>query len=205
MENNLIDILDQLNEINKSFKLIDLLTNIKRGNKANDLAYNDYNSNSNISLKYISNGNINKGFLDDKNCIIYKVDKDDIDKNITVASKGDILLTKSLPYYAVIVDKNHNYLVSDNIYVLKVDKTKVDSYYVLAYLLAYSTKNKINTLSNSIIISMKTIKNIPISLYSEENSIEISRHMKDTINNLKDAYNKISQLNTQKEKIYKKL
>lgn len=205
MEDNLIDIFDQLNEINKSFKLIDLLTDIKRGNKANDLAYNDYNSSSHLSLKYISNGNINKGFLDDKNCIIYKVDKDDIEKSITIASKGDILLTKSLPYYAVIVDKNHDYLVSDNIYVLKVDKTKVDSYYVLAYLLACSTKNKINTLSNSSIISMKTIKNIPISIYSDDISMEISKHMKDTINNLKDAYNKIIQLNTQKEKIYKKL
>lgn len=205
MENNLIDIFDQLNEINKSFKLIDLLTDIKRGNKANDLAYNDYNSSSHLSLKYISNGNINKGFLDDENCIIYKVDKDDIEKPITIASKGDILLTKSLPYYAVIVDKNHDYLVSDNIYVLKVGTKKVDSYYILAYLLSNSTKNIINTISNSNIISMKTIKNIPISIYSDDNSIEISKHMKDTINNLKDAYNKISLLNTQKEKIYKKL
>lgn len=51
---------------------------------------------------------------------------------------------------------------------------------------------------------MKTIKNISISIYSDDNSIEISKHMKDTINNLKDAYNKISLLNTQKEKIYKK-
>lgn len=205
MEDNLIDIFDQLNEINKSFRLIDLLTDIKRGDKANDLAYNDYDSDSSLSLKYISNGNINKGFLDDKNCITYKVDKDSIDKNITIASKGDILLTKSLPYNAVIIDKNQDYLVSDNIYVLKIDKAKVDSYYVLAYLLAYSTKNKINTQSNSSIISMKTIKNIPINLYSEKNSSEISRNMKDIINHLKDAYNKINLLNTQKEKIYKEL
>lgn len=205
MEDNLLDIIDQLNEINKSFRLIDLLTDIKRGDKANDLAYNDYDSDSSLSLKYISNGNINKGFLEDKNCITYKVDKDSIDKNITIASKGDILLTKSLPYNAVIIDKNQDYLVSDNIYVLKVDKAKVDSYYVLAYLLSQSTKNTINTLSNSSIISMKTIKNIPISLYSEDNSIQISRNMKDIINHLKDAYNKINLLNTQKEKIYKKL
>lgn len=186
-------------KIKKSLKLSDFLLSIKRGYPTVEL--NDdwvNNSNSKKGVKYLSNSNINKGFVDHRNCLVYELIDEDKEKSYNYAEKGDIIITKNSPYSASIVDRDEKYLVNDNCFILKVDKNKIDPFYILAFL---SSKKLIRSI-NTNVLSIKKIKSLPINLHSSSDIEDISAKMKKIIIDLEVLYENFLKLDHNRKNVF---
>lgn len=186
-------------KIKKSLKLADFLLYIKRGYPTVELS-NDWvnNSNSKKGVKYLSNSNINKGFIDHRNCLVYELIDEDKEKFYNYAEKDDIIITKNSPYSASIVENDEKYLVNDNCFILTVDKNKIDSYYILAFL---SSKKLIRSI-NTNVLSIKKIKSLPINLHSSSDIEDISAKMKKIIIDLEVLYENFLKLDHNRKNVF---
>lgn len=152
-------------KINSPLTLGDFLLSIKRGYQTTEFSKDWKNDiNSKKGIKYLTNSNINKGFINKSNCSIFELINEDRQKYYNYAQKDDIIITKNSPYSAAIVENNEKYLVNDNCFILKIDKNKIDPYYILAFL---SSKKLIRSI-NSNALSIKKINSLPINLHSLE-------------------------------------
>lgn len=186
-------------KIKKSLKLADFLLSIKRGYPTVELS-NDWvnNSNSKKGVKYLSNSNINKGFIDHRNCLVYELIDEDKEKFYNYAEKDDIMITKNSPYSASIVENDEKYLVNDNCFILTVDKNKIDPYYILAFL---SSKKLIRSI-NTNVLSIKKIKSLPINLHSSSDIEDISAKMKKIIIDLEVLYENFLKLDHNRKNVF---
>lgn len=186
-------------KINSPLTLGNFLLSIKRGYQTTEFSKDWKNDiNSKKGIKYLTNSNINKGFINKSNCSIFELINEDREKYYNYAQKDDIIITKNSPYSAAIVENNEKYLVNDNCFILKIDKNKIDPYYILAFL---SSKKLIRSI-NSNALSIKKINSLPINLHSLEEIEKISSEMKNIIKNLEDIYENFSKLDYRRENIF---
>lgn len=186
-------------KINSPLTLGDFLLSIKRGYQTTEFSKDWKNDiNSKKGIKYLTNSNINKGFINKSNCSIFELINEDREKYYNYAQKDDIIITKNSPYSAAIVENNEKYLVNDNCFILKIDKNKIDPYYILAFLSSKKLIRSINTNA----LSIKKINSLPINLHSLEEVEKISSEMKNIIKNLEDIYENFSKLDYRRENIF---
>lgn len=186
-------------KINSPLTLGDFLLSIKRGYQTTEFNKDWKNDiNSKKGIKYLTNSNINKGFINKSNCSIFELINEDREKYYNYAQKDDIIITKNSPYSAAIVENNEKYLVNDNCFILKIDKNKIDPYYILAFLSSKKLIRSINTNA----LSIKKINSLPINLHSLEEVEKISSEMKNIIKNLEDIYENFSKLDYRRENIF---
>lgn len=186
-------------KINSPLTLGDFLLSIKRGYQTTEFSKDWKNDiNSKKGIKYLTNSNINKGFINKSNCSIFELINEDRQKYYNYAQKDDIIITKNSPYSAAIVENNEKYLVNDNCFILKIDKNKIDPYYILAFLSSKKLIRSINTNA----LSIKKINSLPINLHSLEEIGKISSEMKNIIKNLEDIYENFSKLDYRRENIF---
>ncbi|WP_040398575.1 hypothetical protein [Anaerococcus senegalensis] len=186
-------------KINSPLTLGDFLLSIKRGYQTTEFNKDWKNDiNSKKGIKYLTNSNINKGFINKSNCSIFELINEDREKYYNYAQKDDIIITKNSPYSAAIVENNEKYLVNDNCFILKIDKNKIDPYYILAFL----SSKKLIRLINTNALSIKKINSLPINLHSLEEVEKISSEMKNIIKNLEDIYENFSKLDYRRENIF---
>lgn len=186
-------------KINSPLTLGDFLLSIKRGYQTTEFSKDWKNDiNSKKGIKYLTNSNINKGFINKSNCSIFELINENREKYYNYAQKDDIIITKNSPYSAAIVENNEKYLVNDNCFILKIDKNKIDPYYILAFLSSKKLIRSINTNA----LSIKKINSLPINLHSLEEVEKISSEMKNIIKNLEDIYENFSKLDYRRENIF---
>lgn len=186
-------------KINSPLTLGDFLLSIKRGYQTTEFSKDWKNDiNSKKGIKYLTNSNINKGFINKSNCSIFELINENREKYYNYAQKDDIIITKNSPYSAAIVENNEKYLVNDNCFILKIDKNKIDPYYILAFLSSKKLIRSINTNA----LSIKKINSLPINLHSLEEVEKISSEMKNIIKNLEDIYKNFSKFDYRRENIF---
>lgn len=140
-------------------------------------------------LSYVSNANIGKGFVSGP----YSTFAGKIN-SLFYASEGDIIISKTYPYNTAIIDDDNKYLVNDNLFILRLDKNKVDPYYVLAFLESKKTKDLIKSkLKNSNNLSMKVLKSLEVEFYSIKKRETIRNNIIENLKNTKKAYENISE------------
>lgn len=145
VEKNLsIDLADHFNflklkslKTEKIYKFEEFITFIRRGYSMAELL-NMGSKYSNDGISYITNSNISKGFLDDSMIRL------DCSKNkLIFAQKNDLIISKSPPYKVVLIEDDEKYLANDNLFIVKIDKNKIEPFYLWAYLQSKKAQNLI--------------------------------------------------------------
>lgn len=205
VEKNLsIDLADDFNffklkssKTEKIYKFEEFITFIRRGYSMAELL-NMGLKYSNDGISYITNSNISKGFLDDSMIRL------DCSKNkLIFAQKNDLIISKSPPYKVVLIEDDEKYLANDNLFIVKIDKNKIEPFYLWAYLQSKKAQNLIfKNYKNKKNLSISLLKNIEISTYDSDKMEIIKESFMNNINNLKKYYRKLDNLNKMNEKLF---
>lgn len=189
--------LNNIKDGSKIYRLKDFIIQARRGYSVAELL--------NLGLiydrkgfSYVSNSNIGKGFVSGS----FSTFAGNI-SSLFYASEGDLIISKTFPYNTAIVDDANKYLVNDNLFILRLDKNKVDPYYILAFLNSQKTKDLIKSeLKNSNNLSMKVLKNLEIEFYSNNKREDIKNIIKDNLEKTKKAYKNISEFEKELRNIF---
>lgn len=205
VEKNLsIDLADDFNflklkslKTEKIYKFEEFITFIRRGYSMAELL-NMGLKYSNDGISYITNSNISKGFLDDSMIRL------DCSKNrLIFAQKNDLIISKSPPYKVVLIEDDEKYLANDNLFIVKIDKNKIEPFYLWAYLQSKKAQNLIfKNYKNKKNLSISLLKNIEINIYDSDKMEIIKESFMNNINNLKKYYRKLDNLNKMNEKLF---
>ena len=181
----------------KIYKFEEFITFIRRGYSMAELL-NMGLKYSNDGISYITNSNISKGFLDDS-MIRLDCSKD----KLIFAQKNDLIISKSPPYKVVLIEDDEKYLANDNLFIVKIDKNKIEPFYIWAYLQSKKAQNLIfKNYKNKKNLSISLLKNIEISTYDSDKMEIIKESFMNNINNLKKYYRKLDNLNKINEKLF---
>lgn len=205
VEKNLsIDLADDFNffklkssKTEKIYKFEEFITFIRRGYSMAELL-NMGLKYSNDGIPYITNSNISKGFLDDSMIRL------DCSKNkLIFAQKNDLIISKSPPYKVVLIEDDEKYLANDNLFIVKIDKNKIEPFYIWAYLQSKKAQNLIfKNYKNKKNLSISLLKNMEINIYDSDKMEIIKESFMNNINNLKKYYRKLDNLNKINEKLF---
>ena len=205
VEKNLsIDLADHFNflklkslKTEKIYKFEEFITFIRRGYSMAELL-NMGLKYSNDGISYITNSNISKGFLDDSMIRL------DCSKNrLIFAQKNDLIISKSPPYKVVLIEDDEKYLSNDNLFIVKIDKNKIEPFYIWAYLQSKKAQNLIfKNYKNKKNLSISLLKNMEINTYDSDKMEIIKESFMNNINNLKKYYRKLDNLNKMNEKLF---
>lgn len=199
-----IDLADDFNffklkssKTEKIYKFEEFITFIRRGYSMAELL-NMGLKYSNDGISYITNSNISKGFLDDSMIRL------DCSKNkLIFAQKNDLIISKSPPYKVVLIEDDEKYLANDNLFIVKIDKNKIEPFYLWAYLQSKKAQNLIfKNYKNKKNLSISLLKNIEINIYDSDKMEIIKERFMNNINNLKKYYRKLDNLNKMNEKLF---
>ena len=199
-----IDLADHFNflklkslKTEKIYKFEEFITFIRRGYSMAELL-NMGSKYSNDGISYITNSNISKGFLDDSMIRL------DCSKNrLIFAQKNDLIISKSPPYKVVLIEDDEKYLANDNLFIVKIDKNKIEPFYLWAYLQSKKAQNLIfKNYKNKKNLSISLLKNMEISTYDSDKMEIIKESFMNNINNLKKYYRKLDNLNKMNEKLF---
>lgn len=181
----------------KIYKFEEFITFIRRGYSMAELL-NMGSKYSNDGISYITNSNISKGFLDDSMIRL------DCSKNrLIFAQKNDLIISKSPPYKVVLIEDDEKYLANDNLFIVKIDKNKIEPFYLWAYLQSKKAQNLIfKNYKNKKNLSISLLKNMEISTYDSDKMEIIKESFMNNINNLKKYYRKLDNLNKMNEKLF---
>lgn len=149
-------------------------------------------------ISYITNSNISKGFL-------YKSQAklSFLKENYTFAQKNDLVISKSPPYKIALIEDDEKYLANDNLFIIKIDKNKIDPLYIRAYLQSKKAQNIIiKNHQDTKSLSIKMLKNMEISIYDREKMEKISCEFLKNIKILKNSYKKIEDIRKTNEEIF---
>lgn len=199
-----IDLVDDFNflklkslKTEKIYKFEEFITFIRRGYSMAELL-NMGLKYSNDGISYITNSNISKGFLDDS-MIRLDCSKD----KLIFAQKNDLIISKSPPYKVVLIEDDEKYLANDNLFIVKIDKNKIEPFYIWAYLQSKKAQNLIfKNYKNKKNLSISLLKNMEINIYDSDKMEIIKESFMNNINNLKKYYRKLDNLNKMNEKLF---
>lgn len=165
------------------------------GNKSN-YYYNKNNNNSSPNSSFVRTTNLVNGCLIGS---LDRIDKKYIPKNAIPLENGDILLSKTIkPVKCAVVENinNNKTYFQENLYLLRVDKNKIDPYYLCAFL---NSKYGQQCLQMSSVygeistIPIKELKNMKIYLPEMQKQKEIGELFKSNKKEIEDLTKKINQ------------
>lgn len=181
----------------KNYKFEEFITFIRRGYSMAELL-NSGAKYSKEGISYITNSNISKGFLEKSQAKLSF-----IKENFTFAQKNDLVISKSPPYKVVLIEDDGKYLANDNLFIIKIDKNKIDPLYIWAYLQSKKAQNIIiKNNKNTKSLSINVLKNMEISIYDSEKMKKISCEFLKNIKILKNSYKKIEDIRKTNEEIF---
>lgn len=171
-------------------KLYEFIKESRRGYAVNDIL-NSGLAYANDGIAYISNANISKGFVKEDG-VKFSGDA----KNFVFAKKGDLVISKNPSYKIAIIENDRNYLVNDNLFILKIDKSKVDPYYVLAFLNSNKARDIVSRkLGSSNKLTISLIKDLDIDFYPRPKRKAIACDFKKKLSLKKECYKKLEKTN----------
>ncbi|WP_236786022.1 restriction endonuclease subunit S [Anaerococcus ihuae] len=181
----------------KFYKFEEFITLIRRGYSMAELL-NSGAKYSKEGISYITNSNISRGFLDKSQAKLSFVKA-----NLTLVKKDDLVISKSPPYKIALIEDDKQYLANDNLFIIKIDKNKIDPAYIWSYLQSKKAqkiiiKNQKDTKN----LSIKMLKNMEITIYDSEKMGKIRCEFLKNINILKNSYKKIEDISKTNEEIF---
>lgn len=181
----------------KIYKFEEFITFIRRGYSMAELL-NSGAKYSKEGISYITNSNISKGFLDKSQAKLSF-----LKGNYTFAQKNDLVISKSPPYKIALIEDDEKYLANDNLFIIKIDKNKIDPLYIRAYLQSKKAQNIIiKNHQDTKNLSIKMLKNMEITIYDREKMEKISCEFLKNIKILKNSYKKIEDIAITNEEIF---
>lgn len=181
----------------KIYKFEEFITFIRRGYSMAELL-NSGLKYSKEGISYITNSNISRGYLDKSQAKLSFVKE-----NLTFAQKNDLVISKSPPYKVVLIEDDEKYLANDNLFIIKIDKNKIDPVYIWSYLQSKNAQNNIiKNNKDTKNLSIKALKNIEITIYDSENMEKIRCEFLKNMNILKNSYKKIDDIIKINEEIF---
>lgn len=181
----------------KKYKFEEFITFIRRGYSMTELL-NSGAKYSKEGISYITNSNISKGFLDKSQAKLSF-----LKGNFTYAQKNDLVISKSPPYKVALIEDDEKYLANDNLFIIKIDKNKIDPLYIRAYLQSKKAQNIIiKNHQDTKSLSIKMLKNMEISIYDREKMEKIGCEFLKNIKILKNSYKKIEDIRKTNEEIF---
>ena len=109
---------------------------------------------------------------------------------------------KSPPYKVALIEDDEKYLANDNLFIIKIDKNKIDPVYIWAYLQSKKAQNIIKNHQDTKSLSIKMLKNMEIIIYDREKMEKISCEFLKNIKILKNSYKKIEDISKINEEIF---
>lgn len=183
-------LLDEKSTINIS----DLTLDVFKGYSTRFINDN-LNESGTDEVSYISNSNINMGIIEE-NLHTYKL----LDKiALKLAHKGDIIMSKFYPYEAAFIKKEGSYLCGENLFVIKIDKSKIDPYFVYIYLQTSDFPRQVKSiLGGETSLSLATFRKIRVDIFQYKKMLDLKRELLNIEKNLDQSLKKISSLSEKK-------
>lgn len=183
-------LLDEKSTINIS----DLTLDVFKGYSTRFINDN-LNESGTDEVSYISNSNINMGIIEE-NLHTYKL----LDKiALKLAHKGDIIMSKFYPYEAAFIKKEGSYLCGENLFVIKIDKSKIDPYFVYIYLQTSDFPRQVKSiLGGETSLSLATFRKIRVDIFQYQKMLDLKRELLNIEKNLDYSLKKISALSEKK-------
>ena len=171
-------------------KLGDLILDISRGITLSGSEINQYMGKGGVKCvtpASLSNGIISKTFY---------FDQDSFTKKINYTGYGDLLINKTgKPIKAAVTDGK--YVVVGNTYILKMDRRKIDPYYLKCFLESPKGQSEIEKYSvgaNTPLISIANLKKIEIPIFDKEKQGEITKKAEEITRQLQEAVYRMDDL-----------
>lgn len=181
----------------KIYKFEEFITLIRRGYSMAELL-NSGLKYSKEGISYITNSNISRGFLDKS-----QIKLSFVKENFTFAQKNDLVISKSPPYKVALIEDDKQYLANDNLFIIKIDKNKIDPVYIWSYLQSKKAQNIIiKNQKDTKSLSINMLKNMEITIYDSEKMEKIRCEFLKNINILKNSYKKIEDISKTNEEIF---
>ncbi len=142
-----------------------LISSIKRGASITSREIDELSTAKESKYKYLMIQNINDGLIDNKLLNLMRIDEE---YEKFIIEENDILLSKNGSPFKVAIGedlKGKKILANGNLYIIKVDETKVSPHFIKAYLESHEGQVRLEELSKGSSIkniSMKDLKTLRI-------------------------------------------
>ncbi len=121
-----------------------------------------------------------------------------------IVEPGDLLITKSGNPFKIAICRDE-YAVIGNVYIVKIDNEKMDSYYLKCFLeseIGQRELLKYSTGAKTPIISIENLRKVRIPLYSEETMASLSETARELSLELNKAYETIDKCNEEMKSLF---
>lgn len=183
-------------EYDKSVILEDVITKIVRGTHFSQADLEILQANGKTNYKYLQLNNISDGIIEEESLLYLK---EIPDRYLRYTAKaGDIVLSKNLPTkVAVIEDNTSQILISGNLFIMRVDKDKIDPYYIKAFLESKEGEKALSTISKGTkvtILPINDLKSLSIPIVDKNREEMIIQECKLSISEIKLLKRRLRQI-----------
>lgn len=186
--------------------IADIIEDIQRGApiRAKELA--DYTVDYKTDIRYLELNNINDGLIDNELNCLDKVNQKLIE-NYSVKNR-QVIISKSYPFKVAVVNKNKNeeIIAGGNLYCLEVDESKIDPFYLAAYLESENGRQEIEKYATGSVIktlSIKGLKAIKIPRQNDALEKQIIKTYKNINQDISEARETLKQSKQEKNILFK--
>lgn len=175
---------------NKAVKLGTLLKSITNG-----LDYRKFSDDG--TLEYLRVSNVKQYRFDYTDVKKIKLNQAEITKNI-FGKQNDILLTRKGTYgISVSLQQDLNALISSEIFLLKVDTSKINSQYLSVFLNSFFgqkqfLRNKVGAIMGS--LSQEAVKDTYVVLPSEDKQVDIAKEVEERLKKASELRQRAGQI-----------
>ena len=180
------------------------LGEIIRGTSCSAKEIDDLTSDIPTDFHYITPANIKNGSID--NNVLYLRD---VPKNLLKyrVQNGDLLISKNAPFRVAVADIPSDKIViaNSNFYIITLDKSNIDPYYIGAYFASDEGSEQLNKISAGTTLpslSSSQLKTLTIPLRPLDEHTQIAIIYKNTLNEIKELHNKIKEVELQMKQIF---
>lgn len=179
----------------------DVITKITRGVQLSGAELDELTANERTEHQYVTPASIQYGGVYRTQCYLKHIEKK---HEKYVAQPGDILITKNIALFKVAVVNQPGLLVSGNLYLIRIDKEKINPYFVKLFLESESGQRIIRSFSSegaATILSVAAIKNIPIPNLSISEQQKLQRQYEEIESEIYAAQRELEQLIKEQSKL----
>lgn len=196
-------------ELINGIKLGDVTLKVFRGHQMNAKKLDDISNNINTELKYrlINISDIHlAGFINEDLQLINPDEIRKIDKYCV--QKGDIVITaKNTTIKSAVYQGNNDYkdIIASNLIVIRVDQTKIDPYYLKAFLdseIGEKAIKSIQTGTTIASINPGSLEEMRISLLPMEQQMNIAKEYKESILLIQSLLKEVDKTTNHMKTIY---
>lgn len=159
----------------------------------------NYNQYRFLTLSDITDGHIN-------NSLSAITDIHDLQTDKYVVNINNLVISKSKPFKTAVMTENTNTIASDNMFIIKVDTSKINPYYLKAYFESEPCQKELKRVSsgtNTNILSKEQLENLRIPLPSMDEQNKIAEEYKELENEIINLKQKLEILKSAQKSVWR--